>query len=261
MMNTAPLYVLLQLFKKDLLIFKREFGSKFFNTCCVFFTNIIVFSYFMGDIGLKDDYGPFLVVGAILSFGFYEIMSKLGSLISDIEGEKTILYTLTLPLPSWALFIYMGLFWGTASALLSILLFPLGKILLFNRFDLTVISYTKLLLIFITGHIFFGFFALWLASLIRGTGKMSSVLMRVINPLYMFGGYFYAWKSTYQLSPTIGYLNLINPMIYVMEGMRGAALGQKGYLPFWLCLGILWLFIVFCASHATYRLRRRLDCV
>lgn len=260
-MKSSSLNVLLQLFKRDFLAFRREFGTRFFDTCCLFFTNVIVFSYFMPDAGLSESYGPFLLIGAISSFGFFDVVGKVSTLISDMEGERTISYTLTLPVHAGTVFSYMGVFWGLSSALLSVLLFPLGKILLYTRFDLAAISYVRLIPMFITINLFFGFFSLWLASMIRGMGGIAGIFMRVINPLFMFGAYFYPWTSSLKLSPLIGYLSLLNPMVYVMEGMRAAALGQAGYLPYWICFIVLWGFIFACGFHATYRLKRRLDCV
>ena len=36
--------------------------------------------------------------------------------------------------------------------------------------------------------------------------------------MWMFGGYVYSWQSAYALNHAVGYISLINPMIYVMEG-------------------------------------------
>ncbi|MBM3184388.1 MAG: hypothetical protein FJZ64_03690 [Chlamydiae bacterium] len=83
----------------------------------------------------------------------------------------------------------------------------------------------------------------------------------MINPIFMFGAYFYTWVSLEKLSPTFAWITLINPIVYVLEGMRSAALGQEGHLPFWVCFFSLWGFIFVFASHAIYKLKRRLDCV
>lgn len=253
--------ILLQFLRRDLLIFKREYPGKFFDTCFLFFTNVIVFSYFMPQAGLSSSYGPFLLIGAIASFGLFDVVGKVGVLVADIEGDKTISSWLIMPITSRALFLYIGVSWALSSALLSILLFPIGKLLLFDRFDLSLISIPKTFIMYITINLFFGFFSLWLTSMIRGIGGVSGIFMRFINPLFMFGAYFYSWKASYALSPVIGYISLFNPMVYVMEGMRAAAIGQTGYLPFWLSFGALWIFIIACALHGTSRLMKRLDCV
>ncbi len=260
-MNRTSLSVFAQLLRRDLVSMWREYPGKFFDTCLLFFTNVVIFSYFMPELGLKSDYGPFLLIGSIASFGLFEVINKVGTLIGDMEGDRTIAYTLTLPVTSVALFCYIAVFWALNSAALSILLFPVGKLLLFTRFDLSQIAYVRLILMFITTNLFFGFLSLWLASIFKGSNVLSSIYMRCINPLFMFGAYFYTWQVAFDLSPVIGYISLLNPMVYVMEGMRAAALGQGGYLPFWWSFFALWVFIIACAVHAIHLLRRRLDCL
>ena len=90
--------------------------------------------------------------------------------------------------------------------------------------------------------------------------SLSHIAIRIINPMFMFG-YLYSWQSVYAMSPLGGYLSLLNPLLYVMEGMRQGVLGQQGYLPFLdeLC-GADRVYVVF-AVHAIVRLKKRLDCV
>lgn len=259
-MNSS-MRVFFQLMRRDTLTFRREYPEKFFDTCIVFFTNILVFAYFMPNEGLSKTYGPFVLVGAIASFGLIEIVGKISLLLSDIEGERTISHTLIMPIKAAWVFCYIALFWALTSALLAAPLFPLGKLLLWNRFDLTKISYLRFLLIFISSNLFFGFFALWLSSILRGIKSLNSLWLRIIVPMWMFGSYLYSWQAAYHLNPIIGYVSLANPMIYVMEGSRAAVLGQEGFIPFWISLLTLWAFTAACGVHSIFRLKKRLDCV
>lgn len=255
------MHVFFQLLRRDLTIFKREYWNKFFDMLIVFANNVIIFGYFMSGEGLPTTYGAFLLIAAIGSFGLIEIVGKVGHLLSDLEGEKAITQLLIMPIRSELVFIYMGVFWAISSAVLAILLFPAGKLLLWDRFDLGAISYLKLIPIFITSNLFFGAFALWLSSMIPGMSSLNTLWLRYIVPLWMFGTYFFSWQTAYQLNPVIGGILLINPIVYVIEGMRAAALGQAGYLPYWVCLLALWGFIFACTAHAIKRLKRILDCV
>ncbi|WP_420421972.1 hypothetical protein [Simkania sp.] len=260
-MIQASYHVCKQLLKKDMLAFKREYPTKLFDTFCLFFTIVIVFCYFMPQEGVHEGYASFFLIGAIASFGFVEIVGKVGALMADLQGDCAISHTLIMPIRSEMVFIYIGLQWAITSALLSIFLFPLGKLLLFKGFDLSLISYPRLIFMFVTINLFFGYFALWLTSVIKDVSGLTSLWLRYINPIWMFGAYFYSWEAAYALSPVIGAVSLINPMVYVMEGMRAAALGQAGYLPYWLCQVMLWGFIIACTWHAIRRMKKRLDCV
>ena len=257
----SKLSVILQLLRRDLQRYRREFWKKLFDTALLLFTNLVVFGYVMPQYGLNQNYGSFMLISAIASFGFFDTVGKVSNLISDIEGDRTISYTLTLPIPSYYAFLHIGIYWAINSLLISLFLFPIGKLILFDQFDLSKISLARLIPMYITMNLFYGFFSLWLTSMLKNIGDLGSLWVRVINPLIMFGAYFYSWQSIYALSHEIAYFNLINPLVYIMEGMRAAALGQEGFLSFWICLPATWIFIFACAWHGTYRLSKRLDCV
>lgn len=253
--------IFLQLLKRDLTIFKRDYWNKFLDMVIVFANNVLIFGYFMQGEGLSVQYGPFLLIAAIGSFGLIEIVGKVGLFLSDLEGERAISQLLIMPIRSELVFIYMGVFWAISSALLAVLLFPVGKILLWSRFDLLAISYGRLIVLFLTSSLFFGAFALWLSSIVPGISGLNTLWLRYIVPLWMFGTYFFSWHDAYQVNPLIAYVLLINPIVYVMEGMRAAALGQEGYLPYWVSLLALWGFIFACTLHAIKRLKKILDCI
>jgi ABC-2 type transport system permease protein len=249
------------LIRRDLRVFKGDFWGKLFDNALLLFTTIVIFGYFLPAYGLKADYGPFLFIGVIAGFGFFDMMGKVSSLIADIEGDRTILYTLTLPIPSWLVFVYIGISWGLLSSIISILMFPLGKLLLYSQFDLGKINLLQLPLIFILSNLFFGFFGLWLVAVLKKMSSLGHLFIRVINPMYSFGGWWYSWLAIFTISPVLGYLHLINPLLYVMEGMRAACLGQEGYLPFWFSLAALSFLTLVFAWNAIRRLQKRLDCV
>ncbi len=258
-MNGWPVFF--QLIRKDLTVFKRSFWKKFFDTSILFITNVLAFGYFLQQEGAHEGYAAFFVIGAIASFGFIEIVGKVGIQLADMGGDRTIFHTLVMPIRSRMVFYYMGISWAMTSILMSILLFPLGKLLVFTEWNLAGISWWRLMVMFVTANLFFGYFALWLTGILKNMTDLNQLWLRYIAPMWMFGGYVYSWQSAYALSPIVGYISLINPMIYVMEGMRAAALGQAGYLPFWVSILMLWIFIFACSLHASRRLRQKLDCI
>ena len=253
--------VFFQLLQRDLTIFKREYRSKFYDMLILFATNVIVFGYFMPGEGLSASYGPFLLIAAIGSFGLIEIVGKIALFLTDLEGEKSISQLLIMPVRSEGVFIYMAIFWAISSMLLAVLLFPFGKLLLWTRFDLEAINYLRLALVFFVSNLFFGSFALWLSSMIPSISGLNTIWLRYVVPLWMFGTYFFSWETAYQTHPLIGFCLLVNPIVYVIEGMRAAALGQEGYLPYWLSIIAICGFALASLSHAIRRLKKKLDCV
>lgn len=253
--------IFFQLFRRDLIAFKREFLSKLFDTAFLLFTQLVVFGYFFPAAGVGKSFGAFMLVSAMTSFGFFDLVGKISTLIADIEGEKTISYSLTLPASSSSIFLHIAGCWAMRAAMISFFILPLGKIILLDHFSISQISFLKLIPMFITINFFYGVFGLWLTSLLKRGGQLSLIWIRVINPLVMFGGYFYNWRTVYDFSPTAATIMLINPLLYAMEGMRSAILGGRDTLPYLLSLVILWIFSLFFGWQAVRKLKKRMDCV
>lgn len=251
----------LQLLNRDMTIFRREYPTKLVDTAFLLFTNVVVFAYFLPQFGMAKSYGPFILVGSISIFGLFDVIGKVAVRLADIEGVQAISYILNLPIKPSAVFGYIGLSWAIEPFIISLPLFLLGKLLLWDQFSLAAIHYEKALIMLAAGCLFYGYFSLWLTGMMKGTSSLSQLFIRIINPIFMFGCYWYTWKTAYALNPIVGYLSLLNPLTFISEGMRSAVLGPEGYLPFWACFGAIWIFTAVCALDAIRRLRKRLDCV
>ena len=254
--------VFYQMLSRELLIFRRQYVGKAFDCTFMFFNFVLVFGYFLPRASSGPAWGPFMYVGSLATFGLMEaVNARVAETISDINGDRTINYLLTMPIPSSLAFMAKAVSWAVIVFLLALILFPVGKLVIFNQFDMRQVSYGKLALMYCTLNIFYGFFALWLSGVFQKINDLGRLWCRVINPVFMFGAFFYSFKDAYQFSPLIARITLINPMVYITEGMRAAMLGQEGSLNFWLCLGVTWGFIIACGLHGIARLRRTLDCV
>lgn len=250
-----------QLLCRDLTIFRRRFVGRLIDMSFVFFTNIIAFNYFLAPMGMGPNYGPFIMVGAIAIFGMFDLMGYVAEMVMDLEGGRRITHTLSMPISSTMTFISIGFNWAVTSCILILFLLPLGKLLLWNQFDFSAVSWWRFAIIYPLIHLFFGFFALWISSVFSKSSQMGKIWTRLINPLFMFGGYFFPWASALAVSPLIAKIMLINPFIYITEGLRSAMLGPEGALPFWICPLALMFFCSFFIWHSSKRLKKLLDCV
>lgn len=250
----------LELIKRELYLFFKEFWSRFINIAVVVSTNLIVFGYLMNMTGFQVSYGEFIFVGSIACFGLFETIAKATYLAQDVSDLK-ISNFLTLPISSKNVFIAIAFSWAASITILALLLIPLGKLLLWHAFDFSHISIFKFSLIFLCGNIFYGFFALWISSLVVDLRNTGWLWTRVINPLFMFCGFFYSWQTAYDFSHLVGYLHLLNPMIFIIEGNKAAIFGQQGFLPFWVCFFVIVGYILLFAFDAIRRFKKRLDWV
>jgi ABC-type polysaccharide/polyol phosphate export permease len=255
--NMSCFYALLQ---RELYLFRKKFWSQWIDLSCILAVSLIVFGYVLTSMGMAHSYGVMIFIGAISSFGLFEITWRATVLAQDIT-DKTITNFLVLPTSCSSYFLSIAVSWGLCSSIVSLCLFPVGLFLLWNFIDLFHICIWRFFLIFLSGNFFYGCFAIWVASLVTSLRNTTWLWSRVINPIFMFGGYFYNWEDVYHFSYILGYLHLINPLIYILEGTKASLLGPSQYLPFWICTVMVWIFATSLLGDGIRRLKKRLDCI
>ncbi len=184
-------------------------------------------------------------------------------LVSDVRGERFISYRLTLPVPTSLVFVAKGLAYACRVALSALVaaVVSISILLIGGRFSGMYVSPFKSLLMFVSMVLFTGFFAVFLASLVKSMDRMSSVWKRVLYPLWFLGGASFSWQVIYAFSPWVARVSLANPILYLMEGVHAATLNPAHYLNFWLCLAMTLLCTVFFGVVGIQRLKRQLDWV
>lgn len=244
----------------DLCVFKQNVMTKAIDVGIWVVLTVIVTGYVMPYFGL-DNFGPFQLCGVIAAVGLFELYSCVVDLVADLEGDRVINYSLTLPIPSIYALISKSVYYCIIYAVLTILMLPLGYICLWNQWHLMDICYYKLALAILFQSIFYSCFVLWAASMVENMGKLGTVWSRYIFPMWFMGGFQFSWLALYSAMPYVAYLNVINPMIYITESTRAAMLGQSGYINFWICLVAIAAFSVLCLALGIRNLKKRLDFV
>lgn len=251
--------LLWKLLRTDLEIFKQTIGDKLIDLFIWIVTMVLVTAYLMPSFGLTTAYTGFLIASLVVSAGLFELYASVTNLISDFDGNNITSFYLTLPMPSWLVFVEKMVYFTINTAAMGILVLPISKLLVWHTFDLSQLNLFKFILIFMLANIFYGSFTIWVTSRVPGIEQIGSVWMRFVYPLWFLGGFQYSWQVLYDKSPALAYASLINPMMYVMEGARAAILGQEGSLNFWLCTGMLTIFTVIFTWHGLKQLKKRLD--
>jgi len=245
----------------DLIVYFTILKKKFLDICIYVGITISIMGYVMPALGLSKQYGVFQLVSLIAAMGLLDVYANVSGLVADFEGDFALSYQLTLPIPTRLILLKIVCYYALTGIIVSFLVLPLGKLILWNQFDLTKISIIKFLIIVITANLFYGVYTLWLASMISSMKQIGQVWTRYNFPLYFLGCSQFSWETLYNQAPILAYINLLNPVTLIMEGTRAAFLGQDGYLPFWYCTLGLTGFILLYGLHALVRLKKRLDFV
>ncbi len=260
-MNLQYLHIMKNLVHSDLLIFKQTFVNKLIDVSIWIILTLFVTGYIMPNFGLADDFGIFQLGGVIAAVGLFELYTSAVDLVVDLQGDRTIDFTLTVPGPSWLAIASKAIYYFIVYLSLTIAILPLGKILLYHQLNLSQVAYGKLLLAIIFQSIFFAAFVIWVASIIKNVAQLGTVWSRFIFPMWFMGGFQFSWQSLYAITPALAWVDLFNPMIYVTEAIRHAITGQTEYINFWYCLVAISCFSYIFFFAGLRILKRRLDFV
>lgn len=258
-------YQQLIIFGKLLAAEVREFRQNFFDSSLNIMTwagvFIVTMVYIMPASGLNKEYANFIVPGVLVSCFVVHTFGLLASMVADFEGTQVITFFLTLPITPPLILIKIALGFGINTALISILLIPLSKILMFYSYNPWTINPVKFILALCSVAVFYGIWTIWMVSMIKSVKTLRNIFLRIQFPLWFFGGYMFSWQSLHTINAPLSYVALANPILYTMEIMRAAMIGQEGSLNFWLCLGVIWAFTIGLGWWAICRLKKRLDFV
>ena len=189
------------LIETDLIIFRQMFVDKFIDLSIWIVLTTIVTSYIMPYFGLTTDFGVFQLGGLIAAAGLFELYASTIDLVSDFEGDRVISFNLALPFPSWMAIVSKAAYFFIIYTTLALLMIPIGKVCLWNQFDLALVNWPKLMLIILMLSMFYACFVLWVSSIINNMTKMGQVWSRFVFPMWFLGGFQFSWMASYKTLP------------------------------------------------------------
>lgn len=246
---------------RDIYVFKRHIIGRIIDACVWSGASLYVAQYVLPLFGINQTFGAFLLLGNMAVWGMFEVGTNMAIVLGDLYGVNSLSYYLSLPLPSSWIFIRLGLMDTYRSIIPTIPLLPLGTLMLGDHMSSYTIHYPKLIITWILAHLLFAFFGLYLSSITPNFDYITTIRQRFLFPMWFLGCYQFSWYMLYDANPTLAYLNLLNPVVYVMEGMRSCITIQTPLLPYWLCFFMMILFIILFGYLGIKSFKKRLDCL
>lgn len=241
------------------IVLLQNLKSKFINTCIFISCNLGIYTYFFPKFGMSAEFGTFMFAGLYATAGFFEVFPNAVQFVADLEGDKEINQHLILPIPLRTIFAVKTLFFALCSATLSIISIPIGLLVVQDFSIITHLNPFYLIIISITNSLFYGAFALFMASILPSILELDNIWMRFVFPLWVWGSFEFSWHILYETVPYFAYINLLNPMTYVMEGTRAAFFAPQDYLSLGICVPTICAFTALFFLLALKILRKRLD--
>jgi ABC-2 type transport system permease protein len=257
---TSNLKIFYALLRKKWRIERPQLFDNIVNILIWVGCTILVGGYLLQAQGVSKAFGAFQLAGACASVGIFGMWPYASDLLNDIENSNVAGYHLMLPCSAWIVFATDIVIFAMRAIIQTIAIVPLGKLLLWNNFALTDISFIPLVLVVVIANLFSGIFAFWATSVVKRSESLSQIWSRFLFPAWFLGGFQFTFATVCGLSPWLGCVMAINPVTYIMEGTRGALLGIPSINP-WLCMGALILLGAILFWDAMRRLRKQLDFV
>ncbi len=202
--------------------------------------------------------GTLLFSGCIL-IGLLVVTYKTTiGLLYDLETDRYIDYQISILDPRLVL-LERIIFTSLLTFILFIPFFPVGKLVAGNYFITTNISWFKLYCIIYLSGLVCTTYNILAVCVLKNSRSITNFWTRVNMPLMNLGGLWIPLAVFKAYSPVLGYAVLLNPFIYITDGMRSAILGGPNFMPFWRCASMLLLFSIIFTVTACHFFKKRID--
>jgi ABC-2 type transport system permease protein len=231
--------VFIALLRRDIRVAMKELPFFLLRTVMQPVLFLIVFGFLMPKMGMvRGGYQTTLLPGILaVSLALSAIQSVALPMVQDFGWTKEIEDRLLAPVPTWVIAaekIVSGVIQGLVSALFVL---PLARLIMGPIPNLTFGHFGDVLLITLLGATAFSSLGMWLGTAIAPQ-QIGLMFSAIIAPMMFFGCAYYPWRGL-DAVPAMKYAVLVNPLVYVAEGMRGALTPDVPHMPLMASMGAL----------------------
>lgn len=227
------------LLARDLRVVRREIVSFLVRTTLQPLLFVMVFGFLLPKMGfVQRGYGAALLPGILgISLALSSLQAVALPMIADFGWTREIEDRLLAPVPIRLVAaekVVAGVIQGLVAALFVL---PVARLIMGPIAALSFAHAGTLLGITLLGSLAFSTLGLWMGTGIppQQIGLMFGV---IVAPMIFLGCAYYPWQGLTPL-PVLKYAVLVNPLVFVAEGMRGALTPALPHMPWWLIVAAL----------------------
>ena len=240
------------LLRRDVRVARKELPSFLLRTTLQPIMFTVVFGYLLPKMGfLGRDYTAALLPGVLaVSLAMAAVQAVTLPMAVDFAATKEIEDRLLAPVAThWVAVekVVSGMLQALVSGLFVL---PLARLIMGPIPGLTLSHAGEVLAVAVLGAAAFSAMGLLLGTAVQPQhiGLMFSM---ILAPMIFFGCTYYPWRGL-DVVPVVKYLVLINPLVYVSEGMRASLTPGIPHMPLPVVLAML---LVLTAVFGTLGLR------
>ncbi len=256
---------------RDLTVLKKNFGEFVGRTLIQPFLLVFVFLYVFPTIGQgvggargasgESDFATVLVPGVVgISIMFQGIQAVALQLSSEFGYTREIEDRVQAPCPIWLVALAKVLSGAAQGALSAVIVFPIAAVVHAKGVHANLSFHWWIVLTLIP----IACVAMTALGLLLGTTfearNIGLMFGFVVLPLTFLGGTYYQWTRLASVKaggfPWLQTIVLVNPLIYINEGMR-AALTESPHMHLYVVYPVLIGFLVLFLGLGLRNFRRR----
>jgi ABC-2 type transport system permease protein len=231
--------VFLALLRRDVRVARRELPFFLVRTLMQPLLFVVVFGFLLPKMGfVRGDYTAALLPGVLgVSLALSAVQAVALPMVADFGWTREIEDRLLAPVPMDLIAFEKVIAGAIQGVVTAIVVIPIARLIMGPIPGLSMGHIGVLLAVMVLGATAFSALGLWLGTGIspQQIGLMFSV---IIAPMIMFGCAYYPWRGLDRV-PVMKYAVLVNPLVYVAEGLRGAVTPDIPHMPIAVSLGAL----------------------
>ena len=212
--------VFFSMLRRDMRVARRELPFFLLRTALQPLLLMVVFGYLLPKMGMvAQGYTATLLPGVVsLSLALSAVQSVSLPMVAQFGFSKEIEDRLLAPIPSHLVALELVTA-GTLQGLLAgLVVLPAGRIIMGAIPGLALSNAPQVLSVMLLGAATFSALGLLIGCAINPQ-QIGLMFSSIIGPMIFFGCMYYPWKGLDSV-PVMKYAVLINPLVYVAEGMR-----------------------------------------
>lgn len=236
--------VFVGLLARDLRVLRRDFIPFVIRTGMNPLLFVFVFTYVFPKIGQGfssshgASFGTVLLPGLIsVSIMFQGIAAVAMPLSVEFGATGEIYDRVMSPLPVAGVAIEKIVFSAVQSAIAALIVFPLVVLIPSTPVHVAVSNWPMLAVMVALASLTSGAMGLVIGTAIQPQ-QIGLIFGIVVIPVTFLGCVYYPWFFLHNI-PWLQYLVLINPIVYMSEGLRAALTPDIPHMPMWAVLGAL----------------------
>ncbi len=219
------------LMERDLRVLRRDLIAFALRTAIQPFLFVFVFTYVQPKIGAgARGFGDILVPGLLASTVIFQgIQAVAIPLVQEFSVSREIEDRVMAPLPVWGVAAEKVTFAFVQALLAALVVFPLVYTVPLETPHLHIRPLV-LLTVVPLGALLSGSLGLLIGTAVSPR-QITLVFALIVIPLTFLGAVYYPWSALSAIR-WLQVLTLINPLVYLSEGLRGALTPQFGHMHF-----------------------------